>query len=111
MAALRIGRRAPRRGADVDAVSATLLASIAAGAGGLAGGAAVGYWLGQRYRSDRWRLWAVYACALLACSVLCAVGLTYGQRWFAVGALGLLGGLLTGTKYGARGGFLPAGND
>ena len=36
-------------------------------------------------------------------------GSRIGQRWLAVGALGLLGGLLTGTKYGARGGFLGRG--
>ena len=89
-------------------MNATVVASIVAGGAGLAGGAAAGYALGRRYREDTWRLWAVYACSLVACSALCALGLVLGERWFAVGALGLLGGLLTGTKYGARGGFLGA---
>jgi hypothetical protein len=90
---------------------ASVVASVVSGAVGLAGGAAAGHALGRRYGQPKWRFWAMCAAALVACSVLCAVGLMLGQRWFAVGALGLLGGLLTGLKYGAWGRFLAVAEE
>ena len=62
----------------------------------------------RRYCEPKWLFWALNVGLTLACSCLCALALIYGQRWLAIGVLGLLGGLLTGAKYGARGGFIVA---
>ncbi len=91
--------------------AAALVGTMASGAAGLTVGAAIGHVLGRRYRNIAWRFWTVNGGAFVVCSALCAVGLALGIRWLAVGALGLLAGVLTGAKYGARGGFLSAGED
>ncbi len=88
-----------------------LIASISAGVTGLASGVAVGLAVGQRYGAVVWRFWVLCVFALVACSALCAAALVLAERWLAVGALGLLGGLLTGLKYGARGGFVGVAGD
>jgi hypothetical protein len=69
-------------------------------------GAWGGFRLGMRYGSPPWRYWAMNAGALAVCLGVCAVALAFGARWFAVLALGALAGLLTGMKYGIRGGFV-----
>ena len=85
-----------------------MIASIGTGVTGLASGTAVGLVLGRRNGAVVWRFWVMCVFALVACSALCAAALVLAERWLAVGALGLLGGLLTGLKYGARGGFVGA---
>jgi hypothetical protein len=85
-----------------------LIASVMAGAGGLAAGGWIGLLLGRRYSDMSWRFWMAGIAALVACSALCALGLAFDLRWVAVGAIGLLGGTFTGLKYGARGGFMPS---
>lgn len=87
--------------------STAVVLTVAAGATALAAGLLGGHALGRRYSRPSWRLWALYAGSFVVCPALCATGLAAGERWLAVGALGLLGGLLTGIKYGARGGFVP----
>jgi hypothetical protein len=87
-------------------VNGAVLVSIACALAGLAAGAWGGFRLGVRYGSPPWRYWAMNAGALAVCLGACAVALAVGARWFAVLALGALAGLLTGMKYGIRGGFV-----
>ena len=88
-------------------MSQATLGSVLAAAVALVVGAATGFEYGGRHARARAKLGALYAVSVVACLGLCALGLAIAQRWLAVGSLGLLGGLLTGLKYGARGGFMP----
>jgi hypothetical protein len=87
-------------------VSGAVLGEIAIALAGLAVGAWGGFRLGVRYGSPPWRYWAMNAGALAVCLGACALALSLGVRLLAVLALGALAGLLTGMKYGIRGGFV-----
>lgn len=81
-----------------------VVANVVAGAVGIASGVKAGLVAAHRWGSPPWRFWVTCVGALVACSALCALGIGLGQRWLAIGALGLLGGMLTGLKYGVRAG-------
>jgi len=67
---------------------------------GLLGGLLGGYWLGGLARKNSRQYWALNGASVLLCVALDFVGLVTGQVWLALGAVGLLAGLLTGLKYG-----------
>jgi hypothetical protein len=46
--------------------------------------------------------------AVLGCAVLDFVGLASGRQWLAYSALGLMGGLITGLKYGHSDSIRPS---
>ena len=76
-----------------------LVVTIASVGGGLVCGGLAGLWLGEHSRSRR-TYWAANALALIGCAALNFAGLVSGNSWLAYGALGLMGGLITGLKYG-----------
>jgi len=67
---------------------------------GFAAGAAVGYWIGTRFRDDRRFLWALAIAAFMSASILNFAGLLSGTQWLAIGAVGLMAGVISGVKYG-----------
>lgn len=67
---------------------------------GLVGGIALGYWLGSLVRGHAKRYWALNGAAVVVCVVLDFIGLVTAQDWLALGAVGLMAGLITGLKYG-----------
>ena len=67
---------------------------------GFAAGTAVGYWIGSRFRDDRRFLWALAIAAFLSASILNFAGLLSGTQWLAIGAVGLMAGVISGVKYG-----------
>jgi hypothetical protein len=77
-----------------------LAITIASVFAGLALGALVGFRLGRGLGSSRRAFWAMSAAAVVCCGVLNYAGIVLGMRWVAFGALGLMGGLITGMKYG-----------
>ena len=87
-------------------MSSTLPLDLLVAVPGLCIGAWAGLRLGARYGTVSWRYWLMNAAAFGACLAACVAGLMLGTRWVAMFALGVLGGLITGLKYGRRGGFL-----
>jgi hypothetical protein len=69
-------------------------------AAGLAVGGLAGFRLGERFRGRRRAYWVMNVAAVLGCAILDFVGLASGRQWLAYAALGLMGGLITGLKYG-----------
>ena len=69
-------------------------------AAGLILGAALGYWIGRKWEHDRRVLWAMGIGAFVFASVLNFAGRLLGQEWLAIGAIGLMAGILSGVKYG-----------
>ena len=63
-------------------------------------GGLVGLWMGARNRGNRGAYWALNGAAVLGCAALDFVALTTGRAWLGYSALGLMGGLITGLKYG-----------
>ena len=78
----------------------SLLIAIACAVGGLALGALVGFRLGENARGSRREYWGLNAAVVVGCGALNFAGLAWGRSWLAYGALGLMGGLITGMKYG-----------
>lgn len=78
---------------------ATLVAALAVLLGLLAG-FAVGFAGGSRVRGRSRRYWALNAVAVLVCMVADFAGLVLGWPALAYGALGAMGGAITGLKYG-----------
>jgi hypothetical protein len=76
------------------------LVTILAVFAGLLGGIWVGLALGGRVRGRPRRYWALNGAALLVCMVADFVGLVLGWPWLAFGAIGVMGGMFTGLKYG-----------
>lgn len=87
-------------------MSGAVVGDVVAALAGVGAGLWGGFRLGMRWGSPSWRYWLMNAGALVACLGICALSLTFGARWLAVLVLGVLGGLLTGMKYGIRGGFV-----
>ena len=87
-------------------MNGTILSDVACAVVGAGAGVWGGFRLGVRYGSPAWRYWLINGGALVVCLSACALGLALGARWFAVLALGVLAGSLTGLKYGIRGGFV-----
>ena len=73
---------------------------IGAIAAGLALGGVLGYRIGLRWREKRRVLWTVGSVAFVSAGVLNLAGQITGQEWLAIGSLGLMAGLISGTKYG-----------
>jgi len=69
--------------------------AVGLGCGGLAG-----YRLGASIRGRRRAYWSLNVAVVLACAALDFAGLVSGVNWLAYSALGLMGGLITGMKYG-----------
>ena len=67
---------------------------------GVLAGIFAGYALGKLVRGRSARYWGLNAGALVVCMTLDFVGLVTGRAWLALGAIGLMAGLLTGLKYG-----------
>lgn len=67
---------------------------------GLAVGGVAGFWIGSKWREDRRIMWSVAVAAFLAASILNFAGQFSGKEWLAIGALGLMGGIISGVKYG-----------
>ena len=76
---------------------ASTIVAILAGAalGGLAG-----WWMGRSVKGDRRGYWLLNAAAVIVCAGLNFAGLMRGLPWLASGAIGLMGGAITGLKYG-----------
>ena len=68
---------------------------IGLGCGGLAG-----YRLGTSIRGRHRAYWSLNVAVVLVCASLDFAGLVLGVSWLAYSALGLMGGLITGMKYG-----------
>jgi len=77
-----------------------LVAVIAAVLLGLLGGIFGGLKVGEMIRGRPRTYWLLNGAAVLAFMVLDFVGLATGQLWLAMGAIGLMGGTITGLKYG-----------
>lgn len=86
-----------------------MVTEVPAALAGVAAGAWSGFHAGIRWGWTPWRYRGLNAAAFIAYVGLSAAGLVFESRWLAVLALGMLAGLLTGMKYGVRGGFLPRG--
>lgn len=67
---------------------------------GVAVGGLAGFWIGGRVRGQRRAYWALNVVAVLACAAIDFAGLALGRPWLAYSAVGLMGGLITGMKYG-----------
>jgi hypothetical protein len=78
----------------------TVLAAVLAVLIGLLGGFWAGFNLGAKVRGLPRRYWALNAAAILVCMLADFAGLVLGWPPLAYGALGLMGGSLTGLKYG-----------
>jgi hypothetical protein len=77
-----------------------LAITIASVVGALALGGLVGFRLGKSCGGSRRAYWAMNAAAVICCAALNFAGIIWGMRWLAYGSLGLMGGLITGMKYG-----------
>ncbi len=77
-----------------------LVAVIAAVMVGLLGGIFGGLKFGEMVRGRPRTYWLLNGAAVLAFMVLDFIGLATGQLWLALGAVGLMGGTITGLKYG-----------
>lgn len=77
-----------------------LLASIFAVLVGLLGGILGGLKVGGLVRGRTRVYWTLNAVVVVVCMLLDFAGLVTGQLWLAIGAVGLMGGSITGLKYG-----------
>jgi len=77
-----------------------LAAVIAAVLVGLLGGIFGGLKVGELIRGRPRTYWLLNGAAVLVFMVLDFIGLATGQLWLALGAVGLMGGTITGLKYG-----------
>ncbi len=77
--------------------TAVVIAAVTLGLlGGLFGGLKVGEMVRGRPRT----YWLMNGIAVLAFMVLDFIGLATAQLWLALGAVGAMGGTITGLKYG-----------
>ena len=67
---------------------------------GLTMGVAGGLKAGEMVRGRPRAYWALNAVAVIVSMLLDFTGLALGQMWLAMGAVGLMGGSITGLKYG-----------
>jgi hypothetical protein len=67
---------------------------------GLAAGGFAGFALGGRFRGRPRAYWTMNVVAVLGCAALDYAGLASGRYWLAYSAVGLMGGMITGLKYG-----------
>lgn len=77
-----------------------LFAVIVAVMLGLLGGLFAGLKAGEGVRGRPRAYWLLNGAAVLVFMVLDFVGLATGQLWLALGSVGLMGGAITGLKYG-----------
>lgn len=77
-----------------------MAAVIAAVLLGLLGGILGGLKVGEMIRGRPRTYWLLNGVAVLVFMVLDFVGLATGHLWLALGAVGLMGGTITGLKYG-----------
>jgi hypothetical protein len=77
--------------------SAIIIASVL---GALALGGLAGFRLGKSCGTSRRAYWSMNGAAVICCAALNFAGIIWGMGWLAYGALGLMGGLITGMKYG-----------
>ena len=56
--------------------------------------------IGGRVRGNSRAFWLLNGAAFLVSMAVEFTGLVFGQLWLALGALGFLGGAITGLKYG-----------
>ncbi len=66
----------------------------------LIGGGLWGLRLGRNNRGNRGAYWALNAAAVVGCAALDFAALRTGRPLLGYAALGLMGGLITGLKYG-----------
>ena len=85
----------PRREPDVGLIPILVGLAVGLGCGGLAG-----YRIGASIRGRRRAYWSLNVAVVLGCAALDFAGLVSGVNWLAYLALGLMGGLITGMKYG-----------
>ncbi len=75
--------------------------SVIGGLVGIVGSMWLGLVWGERLRPRRrWRYWAANAVMLFAGMTITFVGLRFELFWIAVAGVGVMGGGLTGLKYG-----------
>lgn len=67
---------------------------------GVVGGGLAGFWIGERVHGERRAYWLLNVAVVLGCALLDFAGLAFGRYWLAYSAVGLMGGLITGMKYG-----------
>lgn len=67
---------------------------------GLTVGIVGGLRAGEMVRGRPRAYWALNAVAVIVSMLLDFTGLATGQLWLALGAVGLMGGSITGLKYG-----------
>jgi hypothetical protein len=71
------------------------------GAAGLAGGFAAGFKVGERLRAKpSWRYWAFNAAVMVLGVTIVFLGTVYAVPFLWSGGIGLMGGGVTGLKYG-----------
>lgn len=68
--------------------------------GGLLGGFWAGFALGERYRGEVRRYWTFNGLVVAGSMLANFAGLVLGWPALSYGALGVMGGALTGLKYG-----------
>ena len=84
-----------RLGRDVN-----LALAITGVTAGLVGGVLVGWRLGVANRASRRAYWMLNTAVVFGCGLLNFAGLVTARSWLAYAAIGLMGGLITGMKYG-----------
>lgn len=67
---------------------------------GIVTGILIGLKVGARVRGNSRAFWLLNIAAFLVSMAVDFTGLVFGQLWLAFGALGFLGGAITGLKYG-----------
>lgn len=78
----------------------SLAATIVAVLVGLLGGIFGGLKLGEKVRGRAGAYWALNGIVIVVCMLIDFAGLALGYLWLAMGAVGLMGGAITGLKYG-----------
>ena len=76
------------------------LTAIAGVVVGLTVGIFGGLKVGELIRGRAKLYWALNGVVVLVCMLLDFAGLATGQLWLALGSVGLMGGGITGLKYG-----------
>jgi len=74
--------------------------TVASVAAALLGGGLAGYGAGARIRGRTRAFFGLNVAAVIGCAALDLAALSFGQRLLGYSAIGLMGGLMTGIKYG-----------
>ncbi|MBE0476546.1 MAG: hypothetical protein IBX62_05560 [Coriobacteriia bacterium] len=77
------------------------LDTVAGALAGIAAGGALGFlFADRRVRGRAWLYWLANVLGVLAGVAVAAIGVVRDASWLWVGGVGLIGGWVTGLKYG-----------